>query len=67
MCSCICMLKHNKKEDYIDKSFHTKTWKNCYLSVIHPIPSVNLWPQFPKRDLLKPPKVIRQPRGPNKE
>ena len=64
--ACLNTIRNTKTEDYIDPCSHTDTWKKCYLGVIHPMPSNNLWPHFLKANMLKPPKVRRLPGRPKK-
>ena len=41
-------------EDYCDLFFSVDYWKKCYTGVIHPKPSMNLWPPFENNDLQPP-------------
>lgn len=41
-------------EEYCDPYFFIENWRKCYAGVIHPIPSMNLWPPFEGMDLQPP-------------
>ena len=64
--ACLNYIRDDKKKLYIDLYYHTNTWRMCYLGVIHPIPSQDLWPKFKQSEKLQPPKVIRPPGRPKK-
>ena len=51
--ACINTVRGNP-DDYCDAFFSIQSWRKCYSGVIHPIPSMNLWPQFENLDLAPP-------------
>ena len=52
--------------DYCDSYFSIERWKQCYSGVIHPIPSMNMWPPFAADLELQPPKSYALPERPKK-
>ena len=52
-------------EDYCDHFFSIDNWRKCYAGVIHPIPSMNMWPPFENNDL-QPPTARPLPGRPKK-
>lgn len=52
--------------DYCSHYFRTETWKKTFSRVVHPIPSINLWPPFQDDLLLQLPLRKRQPGRPKK-
>ena len=41
-------------DDYCYPFFSIDCWRKCYTCVIHPIPSMNLWPPFENSELQPP-------------
>ena len=62
--ACINTIRGNV-EDYCHHFFSVDNWRKCYMGVIHPIPSMNFWPQFENMDL-QPPVARSLPGRPKK-
>ena len=62
--ACINTIRGNV-EDYCHHFFSVDNWRKCYMGVIHPIPSMNFWPQFENMDL-QPPVACSLPGRPKK-
>ena len=62
------MHQHYREDvaEYFSPYFRTETWKLTLSDVVHPIPSMLLWPQFEDDDLLQIPLAKRQPGRPKK-
>ena len=52
--------------DYCSPYFRTEAWKLTFSGIVHPIPSMQLWPIFPDDELLQVPLAKRQPGRPKK-
>ena len=64
MCACINTICADVAE-YCSTYFKIDTWKMTFARLVHPIPSMQLWPMF-EEDLLQAPLHKRQTGRPRK-